>query len=83
MEAWRQWPLGGRKNVVSPNKTRNDLTPPGLLMEGRYTQVPSGKAMMSTMGGCYNSECLIRGSAGLNTWTATLTLHNRNCAIVA
>jgi hypothetical protein len=39
MEAWRQWPLGGeRKNLVSRNEKRIDLTPTGLLMEGRYTE---------------------------------------------
>jgi hypothetical protein len=40
MEAWRQWPLGGKNNDVSPSKTRIDLTPTGLLMEGDYTQIP-------------------------------------------
>jgi hypothetical protein len=49
MEAWRQRPLGGRRNVVSRNEKRIDLTPTGLLMEGRYTQVTSGKAMMSAI----------------------------------
>ena len=34
MEAWRQWPLGGRTNLVSRSQRRIDLTPTGLLMEG-------------------------------------------------
>jgi hypothetical protein len=36
MEAWRQRPLGGRRNVVSRNEKRIDLTPTGLLMEGHF-----------------------------------------------
>ena len=40
MEAWRQWLLGGRKKLSHEAKQRSDLTPTGLLMEGRYTQNP-------------------------------------------
>jgi hypothetical protein len=39
MEAWRQWPLGGKeKNLVQRKNKRTDLTPTGLLMEGVYAQ---------------------------------------------
>ena len=34
MEAWRQWPLGGRKTF---GYEKVYLTPTGLLMEGVYT----------------------------------------------
>jgi hypothetical protein len=40
MEAWRQWLLGGRKNLVQQKEKRFDLTPTGLLMEGDYTHNP-------------------------------------------
>ena len=30
----------GEKTFVQPSQTRIDLTPAGLLMEGRYTQNP-------------------------------------------
>jgi hypothetical protein len=40
MEAWRQWPLGGRKKRVPQKSDRTRLTPTGLLMEGDYTQKP-------------------------------------------
>jgi hypothetical protein len=40
MEGWRQWRLGGRKNLVQRKNERTDLTPTGLLMEGVYTQNP-------------------------------------------
>ena len=38
-EAWRQRPLGGRKNLVPQKYTRSHLTPAGLLMEGDCTSV--------------------------------------------
>src|SRR5262249_35055970 len=37
MEAWRQWLLGGGKNLVQRKTKRIYLTPTGLLMEGDYT----------------------------------------------
>jgi len=37
MEAWRQWLLGGRKNLVQQKEKRFDLTPTGFLMEGDFT----------------------------------------------
>jgi hypothetical protein len=37
MEAWRQWLLGRRKNLVQQKSKRIDLTPTGLLMEGDFT----------------------------------------------
>src|ERR1022692_2526091 len=40
MEGWRQWRLGGRKNLVQRKNKRTHLTPTGLLMEGDYTQNP-------------------------------------------
>ncbi len=40
MEGWRQWRLGWAKQNDSPKPRRIDLTPTGLLMEGRYTQNP-------------------------------------------
>jgi hypothetical protein len=40
MEAWRQWLLGGEKNLVQKEQQRIHLTPTGLLMEGDYTQNP-------------------------------------------
>jgi len=40
MEAWRQWPLGGKKKkLVQRSQNKIDLTPTGLLMEGLYTQI--------------------------------------------
>ena len=33
MEGWRQWRLGGEKNLVQRKDKRTDLTPTGLLME--------------------------------------------------
>ncbi len=38
MEAWRQWQLGRRKNLVQRKTKRILLTPTGLLMEDVYTQ---------------------------------------------
>jgi hypothetical protein len=40
MEAWRQWLLGGRKNLVQQKEKRFDLTPTGFLMEGDFTHDP-------------------------------------------
>jgi hypothetical protein len=40
MEAWRQWLLGGEKNLVQRRTKRIYLTPTGLLMEGDFTQTP-------------------------------------------
>jgi len=37
MEAWRQWPLGGRRKRAYQKQTKITLTPTGLLMEGVYT----------------------------------------------
>jgi hypothetical protein len=37
MEAWRQWPLGGRKKLAQSRLRRINLTPTGLLMEGDFT----------------------------------------------
>jgi hypothetical protein len=34
MEGWRQWQLGGGKNLVQRKDKRTHLTPTGLLMEG-------------------------------------------------
>jgi len=39
MEGWRQWRLGGRKNLVQRKNERTYLTPTGLLMEGVFTPV--------------------------------------------
>jgi len=36
MEAWRQWPLGGRRKRAYQKQTKITLTPTGLLMEGGY-----------------------------------------------
>ncbi len=36
MEAWRQWQLGRRKNLVQRKTKRILLTPTGLLMEGGF-----------------------------------------------
>jgi hypothetical protein len=38
MEAWRQWPLGGRRKRAYQKQTKITLTPTGLLMEGDYTK---------------------------------------------
>jgi hypothetical protein len=43
MEAWRQWPLGGRRKRAYQKQTKITLTPTGLLMEGDYTQNPGGE----------------------------------------
>jgi hypothetical protein len=37
MEAWRQWLLGRKKNVVQQKQSLYDLTSTGLLMEGDFT----------------------------------------------
>jgi hypothetical protein len=39
MEAWRQWPLGGRRKRAEQKQTRIHLTPTGLLMEGHCTSL--------------------------------------------
>src|SRR5215831_12427997 len=39
MEAWRQWLLGGRKNLVQRKNNKIHLTPAGLLMEGVLTSL--------------------------------------------
>src|ERR1022692_1538833 len=43
MEGWRQWRLGGRKNLVQRKNKRTHLTPTGLLMEGDYTNYDSAR----------------------------------------
>ena len=49
MEAWRQWRLGRRKNLVQRKNKRIYLTPTGLLMEGHSAQNPCQR-ILSAMG---------------------------------
>ena len=46
MEAWRQWLLGGRKNLVQRKNNKIHLTPAGLLMEGVLTQIPTKRVVL-------------------------------------
>src|SRR5207344_1067828 len=39
----------GEKTFVQPSQTRIDLTPTGLLMEGRYDQNPIAGSMSETI----------------------------------
>ncbi len=41
MEAWRQWPLGGRKTFVSQETQRIYLAQTGLLWKCHNTQNPT------------------------------------------
>src|ERR1039457_3259295 len=50
MEGWRQWRLGGRKNLVQRKNKRTHLTPTGLLIEGDFTQNPRSGWVVSVMG---------------------------------
>ncbi len=47
MEAWRQWPLGGRTKRAYQKQTRINLTPTGLLMEGDYTNYLTPLSLLS------------------------------------
>jgi hypothetical protein len=60
MEAWRQWPLGGR-NLGQQKYKRIYLTPTGLLMEGDYAQNPrKGVGSFGLMGGVLSDMGMLR-----------------------
>ena len=63
MEAWRQWLLGGRKNLVQRENNQIHLTPTGLLMEGVYAH---NRLVMSKMA-IFHQSC----------WSALIT--DSNC----